>query len=149
MRRIIILFFSFLALTSCNNEYTLLDRWQEINISVGEERAKPYSVIQKEYSIEANNKVDLVFVIDNSGSMSEEHEKLTQNFQSFVNALDSSLDIKMAIVTTDGYAINDNDSSIEVASNFCNLPGAQVEMVGGRLFTNSNLNFEWTYPLPY
>ena len=51
----------------------------------------------------------------------------------------------MAIVTTDGYAINDNDSSIEVASNFCNLPGAQVEMVGGRLFTNSNLITAMSY----
>jgi hypothetical protein len=46
--------------------------------------------------------VDILFVIDNSCSMSEEQASLTANFQSFIQFADAqALDYRIAVVTTD------------------------------------------------
>ena len=51
---------------------------------------------------EDNNKVDIIWVIDNSGSMSGEQNALAQNFESFIDAfVTNSSDYKMGITTTD------------------------------------------------
>lgn len=45
---------------------------------------------------------DILFVIDNSGSMADEQENLARNFENFINVLtEASGDFQMAIVTTD------------------------------------------------
>ena len=47
--------------------------------------------------------VDILFVVDNSGSMAEEQANLARNFEAFINALTSAQgnDYRLAIVTTD------------------------------------------------
>lgn len=46
--------------------------------------------------------VDILFVIDNSGSMQDEQENLARNFDAFVDVIaGSTLDYRMAVVTTD------------------------------------------------
>ncbi|MDB4962346.1 MAG: putative lipoprotein [Myxococcales bacterium] len=46
-------------------------------------------------------KLDLLFVIDNSGSMGEEQANLVANFPTFINVLDASgLDYRVAVTTT-------------------------------------------------
>lgn len=59
--------------------------------------------------------VDVLFVVDNSGSMSQEQAKLANNFQSFIQyflALD--LDFRLAVTTTD---IADGNQSGNFAGN--------------------------------
>ena len=47
-------------------------------------------------------KLDIVWVIDNSGSMSDEQSALGSNFSAFINEfIDKNVDFKMAITTTD------------------------------------------------
>src|SRR5262245_34619860 len=47
------------------------------------------------------SKMDLLFVIDNSGSMGQEQTNLIANFPNFINVLDmSGLDYRVAVTTT-------------------------------------------------
>ncbi len=47
--------------------------------------------------------VDILFVVDNSGSMADEQEKLARNFQAFIEVLSANPDndYRLAVVTTD------------------------------------------------
>ncbi|HRI09330.1 MAG TPA: VWA domain-containing protein [Nannocystaceae bacterium] len=59
---------------------------------------------KKGVSIAVNKDVDVVFVIDNSGSMAEEQANLSENFAAFVNVLeapDVKANYRLAITTTD------------------------------------------------
>lgn len=50
-----------------------------------------------------NGDVDILWVIDDSGSMADEQDALGRNFQSFINQfLEKDVDFRMAITTTDG-----------------------------------------------
>jgi hypothetical protein len=50
------------------------------------------------------SKMDLLFVIDNSGSMSQEQQNLIANFPMFISVLDASgLDYRVAVTTTARY----------------------------------------------
>ncbi|AUN98682.1 VWA domain-containing protein [Bacteriovorax stolpii] len=50
-----------------------------------------------------NGDVDILWVIDDSGSMADEQDALGKNFQSFINQfIEKDIDFKMAITTTDG-----------------------------------------------
>jgi len=52
--------------------------------------------------IDINRDVDILFVIDNSGSMSEEHARLARNFPAFIAALDGmEADYRIGVTTTD------------------------------------------------
>lgn len=51
---------------------------------------------------EPRDKIDLLWVIDNSGSMCEEQEALRRNFRSFMETLDeANIDFNMGITTTE------------------------------------------------
>jgi hypothetical protein len=51
---------------------------------------------------ESQKKLDIIWVIDNSGSMSEEQASLGTNFSSFINDfIDENVDFKMGVTTTD------------------------------------------------
>lgn len=53
----------------------------------------------------ANNKVDILWVIDNSGSMYTKQQKLAQGFSSFMNVFTTKdFDFHMAVVTSDTIA---------------------------------------------
>lgn len=50
----------------------------------------------------SNAKFDIVWVVDNSGSMEDQQDALSQNFSAFIDDfLDKNLDFQMAITTTD------------------------------------------------
>ncbi|MCT4641727.1 MAG: hypothetical protein N4A33_05465 [Bacteriovoracaceae bacterium] len=51
---------------------------------------------------QSNNKIDILWVVDNSGSMGAEQALLAQNFDSFIqDFVTKNIDFKMAITTTD------------------------------------------------
>ncbi len=61
-----------------------------------------------------NSKIDILWVVDNSGSMSSSQNNLTSNFNSFISTFAAkNLDFKMAFTTTDAY---------RYAANFQNNP---------------------------
>jgi len=80
----------------------------------------------RQNSAEENHKVDILWMVDNSGSMDDEQAALAYNFDVFIrNFLIRTIDFKMAIITTDGrdrysgVMINPTDTltSIQAASN--------------------------------
>jgi len=67
-----------------------------------------YETVVQEFSQnEDNNQVDILWVIDNSGSMADEQNAIAANFESFIDAfLTNSSDYKMGITTTDTDYLN-------------------------------------------
>src|SRR5688500_14567368 len=64
--------------------------------------ALPRSHSTIHYQGRAMPPVNVVFVVDNSGSMAEEQQKLGENFASFIQHFTAlNLDYKLAVVTTD------------------------------------------------
>lgn len=58
---------------------------------------------------EGNNKIDILWVIDNSGSMGNEQAALAQNFEFFIeDFINKNVDFKMAITTTDDKLVADS-----------------------------------------
>lgn len=71
----------------------------------GDDGANPqYQTITDQFVQDQNapRKVDILWVIDNSGSMSDNQAALAYNFEIFINQfVDKNVDFKMAITTTD------------------------------------------------
>jgi len=60
--------------------------------------------VPREIEIEANRDVDVLFVIDNSGSMGDEQGKLAENFDAFIGVLerdDVNANYRIGVTTTD------------------------------------------------
>ena len=63
-----------------------------------------------------DNKVDILWVVDDSGSMQDEQNALSNNFQSFISFADSlSVDYQVGVITTEV-----NDSSVSGVLWACN-----------------------------
>jgi hypothetical protein len=82
------------------------------NISVPEkqpEDVKPGEVLKRKSDLFFQNKnkrkkIDILWVIDNSGSMEDEQNSLARNFDLFIEEfLKKDIDFRMAITTTDSY----------------------------------------------
>ncbi len=98
---------------------------QEASFSLGSTEEK---LSQSFEIITESQKVDVLWVIDNSGSMKSSQEALAANFESFSNKfVDKDYDFQMAITTTDAYK----------ASGFS---GANSRFVGGIMDKNT-VNF--------
>ena len=75
------------------------------------------NTIQESFTQETNisiqkPSVDMLFVIDNSGSMQQEQKALADNFSTFIdNFLEKNIDFKIGIITTDGEAVTNTDFS--------------------------------------
>ncbi len=78
-------------------------------------------------------KVDFLFVIDNSGSMSEEQANLVTSFPGFISAIQGSLDTveeyNVGVITTDAYSQN-------TAVPGCVVLGGLVTRTGGTSSSN-------------
>ena len=78
-------------------------------------------------------KVDFLFVIDNSGSMSDEQANLVASFPGFITAIQSTLeqveDYHVGVTTSDAYTYNQ-------ASPGCNQLGGLVVQTGGSSSSN-------------
>ena len=70
-------------------------------------------------------KVDLLFVIDNSGSMADEQINLVNSFPAFINEIQTQLE------DTDGYHIGIITSDLYVYDQGCLVEGAMVTATGG------------------
>ena len=57
------------------------------------------------FTITEDKKADILMIVDNSCSMSEEQSTLASNTELFINSLDASgIDYRIAVITTDRYA---------------------------------------------
>lgn len=76
----------------------------------GEEELRPTlppDVLVDTYSQQAASKVDVLWVVDNSGSMAEEQENLARNFGSFIQVFSRvEVDYRLAVTTTTVTGIN-------------------------------------------
>ncbi len=73
--------------------------------------------------------VDILFVIDNSGSMLQEQQSIAQNFSSFINfTVGLNIDYHIGVVTTD---VSDADAGKLVAPYIANIgPDASADPIG-------------------
>ena len=85
--------FSVTALDNVDNQSVKSVTWKATEL---------YAPAQTKFSIsqQSNNKVDILFVMDNSRSMVEENKKIADNFSEFLNNL-GALDYRIAVKTTD------------------------------------------------
>jgi hypothetical protein len=86
--------------TGCNSDFTILDDVDVVGVANPPNLQTP----SKEDQIlqVTTPQVDILWVIDNSGSMFEEQQKLKDNFNSFMEYfLDSGLDYHIGAVSTD------------------------------------------------
>jgi hypothetical protein len=80
-----------------------------------------------DYTVKANGGlVDILFVSDNSGSMSFEQENMSQRFSSFLGQLDqNSVDYRIGVITTDvSSAATKSSADDGVSSSLYNEPRA-------------------------
>ncbi len=72
----------------------------------------------KQSADSVNSKIDVLWVVDNSGSMSPSQTNMVNNFSAFMtNFVSKGLDYQMAVTTTDAYragAYFQNDSSLSL-----------------------------------
>ncbi|HRK07346.1 MAG TPA: hypothetical protein PLZ57_06220 [Pseudobdellovibrionaceae bacterium] len=62
---------------------------------------------------EVNGKIDVLWVIDNSGSMATSQQALVDNFQSFINRFDANgFDYQIAVTVTDAYKDDYNATNL-------------------------------------
>jgi hypothetical protein len=72
-----------------------------------------YSILQdsqsfKQNSAQQNTKIDVLWVIDNSGSMASSQANLANNFPAFIhNFTEKAYDFQVAVTTTQAYLAND------------------------------------------
>jgi hypothetical protein len=85
----------------CNNGHgNDPDHLDESNPTIG---LDPKCTLEKfTQTIESTKKLDILWVIDNSGSMNDEQDALGSNFSAFIDEfIQKQVDFKMAITTTD------------------------------------------------
>lgn len=62
--------------------------------------AIPPAQLIEEFDLEtARGKIDMVWVIDNSGSMADEAEQVRENFTRFLDSLSDTVDVKVALIS--------------------------------------------------
>lgn len=96
-------------------------------VSVGGVKEYRYEVIPNE------GKVDILFVADNSASMSFEQNKMAERFTDFIQELDrQGVDYRIAVTTTDISSSQNPPRAIN--QNGALQDGRLVQMTGGRYF---------------
>ena len=75
-------------------------------------------------------KVDLLFIVDNSGSMAEEEAKLIANFPTFSNQIQTQLadvdSYHLMVTSTDSYDTASSDTTINDDNPACQVMGASI-----------------------
>lgn len=92
-------------------------------------------------------KIDVLFVVDNSGSMFTSQTNLAQNFPSFINSFkDKGYDFRLAVTTTDAFY---GDQFLNVGCSICTLQQTQFrsssDVTGGvpiHILDNNTPNLE-------
>lgn len=110
-----------------------------IDRSLSELPPTPDTVEKKTVSISLNNELDLLFVVDNSGSMLAEHQSLESRFPELIRALDElgprRPDLHIGVVTSDmgTGAVNTGDTRCN-HSDGGRMQGASCAALGGATF---------------
>ena len=91
-------------------------------------------------------KLDILFVIDNSGSMSSSQQNLANNFSSFIDRfITKGYDFKIAITTTDAYYgdqfLNYSPSNNGTPCSLCNANQAKFR-AGAGVFVITSENYD-------
>jgi hypothetical protein len=95
-------------------------------------RVKPRTsaVVRITRKVELARQADILFVIDNSGSMEEEQMNLGANFETFINVVKGSVnDYQIGVITTD---VNTCQGEVQC---LCRAGGAGDLAGGGKLFS--------------
>src|SRR5262249_38256966 len=106
------------ALTACNHgagSYSILGESQTF----------------RQNDAQLNTKIDVLWVIDNSGSMETSQKNLADNFPTFIQKFsDKGYDFKLAVTTTDSYLANpiwnDYYNTVPKPSYYDGLPQEQI-----------------------
>lgn len=108
---------------------------KDLNCGVGCTRVEGSGVKQIEYTVSASGgKVDILFVDDNSGSMSYEQNNIGARFSSFISALDAkNVDYRIGIITTDVSA-SANNGPRSINRNGALQDGRLIEFQSGVFF---------------
>ena len=81
------------ALTGCNGDITLRPANEVVQEPI---------VVTERFEQTAEAQVDVLFVVDNTGSMAQEHEALADSFSALVTSLDAQgLSWQLGVITTD------------------------------------------------
>jgi len=87
------------------------------------------------HQVEALNKVDMIWIIDNSGSMEDEQNALAVNFEKFINKfIQDGTDFRIGITTTDTsgvYAVNRDDGKFLGQTPVINSHMSNLEVING------------------
>jgi hypothetical protein len=102
-------------------------------------------------TFKTNSKVDILWIVDSSGSMREEQNYLGQNFSSFISRLSQiNTDFQIGVTTTD-VCDNQNPSIVPAAQRYCptldgqsssHLRGSLVGTIGSRVLRPNTQNIQ-------
>ena len=110
----------------CNNGHgNDADGIDESNPTIGTEPKCKVETFRQ--AAEESKKIDIVWVIDNSGSMNDEQSSLGINFSAFIDDfIDKNVDFRMAITTTDTSTIDKKGKMIAGSDFKLNSQAAKV-----------------------
>jgi len=108
---------------------------------------EPYAgleLVNDSSTFRTNSKVDILWIVDSSGSMREEQAYLGQNFSSFISRLtQTNTDFRIGVTATD-VCDNQNPSTVPVSQRYCptldgqansHLRGSLVGPAGSKVIT--------------
>lgn len=113
--------------------------YQPNNINTGNETAGNVTYIHDVSTLKTISKVDILWVVDSSGSMAEEQSYLGTNFRSFINSLSASnSDFQVGVTTTDICA-SQSPSTVAMNQRWCpTLDGNSNTHLRGSLVGDSS-----------
>jgi hypothetical protein len=125
--------------TSNNGGYTVDGVFQPNNVDPGTETAGNLLLVHDSSTLQTISKVDILWVVDSSGSMAEEQSYLGTNFRSFIGGLASSnSDFQLGVTTTD-ICSSQNPSQVPMNERWCpTLDGSSSGHYRGTLVGDTN-----------
>lgn len=78
-----------------------------------------------------NNELDIVWIIDNSGSMTEEAAQVRSNFSKFISSVSEETDLKLALISADSPIRGTADTSVRLSSSDIAAGHVQLDLAVG------------------
>lgn len=102
-------------------------------------------LIRDRFQVSSNGKVDILFVVDNSGSMADNQQTLAENFRNFYYVIeDLQLDWQIGVVTTDNGALQGTTRIITPETSDIQKTFSQNALVG-TYGSGSEMGLEFAY----
>ena len=124
--------------SGANNYPPVEGPYQPKNVDGGNESGGNLTYVHDISSLKTVNKVDILWIVDSSASMSEEQSYLGTNFATFIGSLaTSNSDFQVGVTTTDICA-NQNPSTVPMDQRWCpTLDGSSSTHLRGSLVGNT------------